>query len=230
VDSTPLAGVGETARRLVHLVETLPDGRDAGVPDQAGIVSFSRDWRDGTGRLFPLVMQWSDAGGFPVEELVLTRAPRDCRGARVPEPVCIVQPESFGLYRLQTSWLDPAAPPSVHLLLAGQAPADYDASRHLFVGGVVGFGSGHLLITHSARPGEARAQVRNGAFYAEVPTCRRNGEDCWVEPWAEWSDRLVSVPGTLTFRFAGDDGRAFEEKRTIAYGQEGRHRFLLGTR
>ena len=86
------------------------------------------------------------------------------------------------------------------------------------------------VVTHSTRPGEVRAAVRNGAFYAEPPRCRARGEGCWVEPFAEWSEGLVSVPGTLTFRFTGDDGSSFEEMRTVVYGQEGRHRFLLGAR
>jgi hypothetical protein len=229
VDATPLAGVGETGRRLLHFVETFPDGRDAGVAEAAGLLSLSRESGSGAERLFPVLMQTPLSGGFPLEELVLARSPRDCRQGRVPEPLCIDQPESFGLYRLETSWLAPDAQPTSHLLLAGKAPADFDASRHLLLGGVVGSESGHLVITHSSRPGEVRAAVRNGAFYAEVPTCPRKGEECWVEPYAEWSDRLVSVPGSLTFRFTGDDGRSFEERRTIVYGDQGRHRFLLGT-
>jgi hypothetical protein len=230
VDATPLAGVGETSKRLLHYVETLPDGRDIGVADATGILTLSRESGAGAERLFPLLMQAPVERGFPLEELVLARNPRDCRGARVPEPLCIDQPEPFGLYRLETSWLDPSAPPSSHLLLAGKAPADFDANRHLLVGGILGSESGHLVITNSSRPGEVRAPVKNGAFYAEAPTCRRKGDDCWVEPYAEWSDRLVSVPGTLTFRFTGDDGRSFEEERTIVYGDQGRHRFLLGVR
>jgi hypothetical protein len=229
VSETPGAGVGATSRSLLHLVETSPDGWDAGVAGAAGILRFSRAWGDGGERLFPLVMQGpADGSGFPLEELVLAASPRDCRGLRVPEPVCIDQPEAFGLYRIETRWLDPAVPTASRLLLAGRPAADYDATRHSFVGGIAGADSGHLVVTHSSRPGEVRARVRNGAFYAEVPTCQRKGDDCWVEPYAEWSDRLVSVPGTLTFRFTGDDGRSFEEKRTIVYGREGRHRFLLG--
>jgi hypothetical protein len=166
-------------------------------------------------------MQWSGAGGFPVEELVLARSPRDCRGVRVPEPVCIGQPEIFGLYRLQTSWLDPAAAPTSHLILAGKAPADYDASRHLLVGGIVGNEFGHLLITHSSRPGEVRATVRNGAFYAEPPICRRKGDDCWVEPYVDWSDRLVSVPGTLTFRRRRRGGPARRSALSYTVGATG---------
>lgn len=240
VDETPRAGVGETARRLLHFVETFPDGWDAGLGQATGILSFSRASPEGMARLFPVVMQ-TPRDGFPLEEVVLARSPGECRGLRVPEPVCIDQPEAFGLYRLETHWLNPdyGLPASrqarevatSYLLLAGKAPADYDAGRHAFVGGIVGADSGHVTITHSARAGELRAQVRNGAFYAEVPACTRKGDDCWVEPYAEWSDRLVSVPGTLSFRFTGDDGHGFEEKRTIVFGSPpGRHRFLLGVR
>jgi hypothetical protein len=229
VDATPLAGVGETTRRLLHLVETFPDGRDVGVADAAGILRLSRE-AGGDEQLFPLLMQAPLDRGFPLEELVLARSARDCRGARVREPLCIDPPASLGLYRMETSWLEPLAPPASHLLLAGRPPADFDPRRHLLVGGVAGSDSGHLVITHSSRPGDVRATVRNGAFYAEVPACRSKGDDCWVEPYADWSDRMVSVPGTLTFRFAGEDGRSFEEQRTIVYGEQGRHRFLLGTR
>ena len=116
-----------------------------------------------------------------------------------------------------------------YLLLAGRVPL-IPTRLGCLRGGIVGADSGHLAIAHSSRPGEVRVPVRNGAFYAEAPTCARKGDDCWREPYAEWSDRLVSVPGTLTFRFTGDDGRAFEEKRTIAFGREGHHRFLLGAR
>jgi hypothetical protein len=144
--------------------------------------------------------------------------------------LCIDLAEPLGLYRLTTSWLDPVAPSSSHLLLAGRPPADYDPARHLFAGGVVGADSGRLVITHSGRPGEIRTPVRNGAFYAEPPACGSRSEECWVEPHADGSDLRVSVPGTLTFQFDGDDGTRFEERRTIFYGQEGQHRFLLGAR
>lgn len=241
VDESPRAGVGETARRLLHFVETSPDGWDAGLADATGILGFSRATDEGSARLFPVVMQAAGQGaGFPLEELVLAASPRECRGLRVADPVCIEQPEAFGLYRLQTHWLNPddslpegRQPREIatsYLLLAGKAPADYDPGRHVFVGGIVGADSGHLAISHSSRPGEVRVPVRNGAFYAEAPVCARKSDDCWLEPYAEWSDFTVSVPGTLTFRFSGDDGRSFEEKRTIVYGQQGRHRFLLGAR
>jgi hypothetical protein len=242
VDATPEAFVGETDRRLLHFVATLPGGWDVGLPEASGIVDFgaAAPGAGASAHLLPVVMQAPQAGrGFPVEELVLAQRPRDCRGLAVAEPVCIPQPEVFGLYRLATQWLAPALPETPgprpigtsYLLLAGKAPPDYEADRHTFVGGVVGADTGHLTITHSARPGEVRTAVRNGAFYAEVPACTRRGDDCWVEPYADWSERLVSVPGTLSFRFTGDDGRSFEEQRTVVFGsQPGRHRFLLGAR
>ena len=41
---------------------------------------------------------------------------------------------------------------------------------------------------------------------------------------------LVSVPGTLTLRFDGDDGSHVEEQRTIVFGNFGEHEFLLDSR
>lgn len=239
VDGSPGAGLGATSHRFLHFVETLPGGWDAGLGRATGILSLSPASGGGeASRLFPVVMQPPASGGFPLEELVLFRRPAECRGLRVAQPLCIPQPEALGLYQLQTRWL---APPSgadatgvvvtAYPLLLGRPPADYDPARHAFAGGVIGAGSGQLVITHSERPGEVRAAVRNGAFYAEVPSCRRPGDDCWVEPYADWSEDLVSVPGTLTFQFTGEDGRSFEERRSIVFGgRAGRHLFLLGVR
>jgi hypothetical protein len=241
VDETPGSGVGASSHLLLHFVETFADGWDAGVANAAGILGLSPAFEPGPERLFPVVMQRPAGAGFPFEELVLAADPGECRGLRLAEPVCIPQPESFGLYLLETRWLAPGpgrpgtrTPGEVttsYPRLAGEAPADFDPQRHLFVGGILGAGSGQLVITHSRRPGELRAAVRNGAFYAEVPSCRRQGDDCWVEPYAAWSDQLVSVPGTLSFHFTGDDGRVLDEQRSIVFGrQPGRHRFLLGAR
>src|SRR5262245_36749010 len=76
VDASPLAGIGDTSRRFLHLVETRPDGHDAGVAGATGILSLQRETGTHGERLYPLLMQ-PLARGFPAEELVLARTPRD---------------------------------------------------------------------------------------------------------------------------------------------------------
>jgi hypothetical protein len=185
---------------------------------------------------------------FPITEIQVFPEEWGCRGLLV-EPTCIPQPKEFGLYRLRTSWRNPhhglaPGPPtyampydaeqdtvvSTHWLLAGRMPPDYDRVRHRFVGGIEGGRNGTVTIAHSQRPGVVTARVSNGAFYTEVPTCWTwlPGDSCWIRPHAPWTQYLVTVPGTLTLRFEGDDGSRIEEQRTIVFGNDGRHEFLLG--
>jgi hypothetical protein len=187
-------------------------------------------------------------GAFGAAELHLVRNLADCDAIWVPELTCIEQPAEFGLYRLDTLWQNPqhgrrAGPPayampydagqatvsSTQRVLAGRMPTDYDPLRHRFTGGVAGASSGRITLTHSARPGVVTARVSNGAFHAEVPTCETwpADESCWIGPYSPWSSDLVSVPGTLTLRFKGDDGSQLEQQRTIVFGNSGRHEFLL---
>jgi hypothetical protein len=227
------------------VVSLRPDG--SGGPVQSHVVRMQND---------PLVdyrvRGCNDViGQFGAAELHLVRNLADCAALWVPEPSCIEQPAEFGLYRLDTFWRNPqyrrrASPPayampydarqatvsSTRWLLAGRMPKDYDPLRQWFSGGVVGATSGTVTITHSARTGAVTARVENGAFHAVVPRCETwsADESCWIRPYAPWTYNPVSVPGTLTLRFDGDDGSHVEEQRTIVFGNFGEHEFLLDGR
>ena len=188
-------------------------------------------------------------GMIAFAEIHRVRNLAECWPVWLPDATCIPQPPDFGLHLFHTRWENPhyglpPGPPAYGMpydatqhqisatypMLAGAMPADYDRDRHRLLGAIQGAGTGSLRITHSARPGTVTVPVVGGAFYGEVPTCETFPGDgaCWVRPFASWPSAHVTVPGTLTFDFQGDDGSTLTEQRTIVFGNGGRHEFLLG--
>ena len=188
-------------------------------------------------------------GQLAYTELHWVHGTRNCLTWSIADPTCIRQPPEFGLYRLGTRWRNPQfglapGPPSyampydawqqtvssTHYVLAGDMPGDFDPLEQRITGAILGARDGQLTIRHSSRPGTVTVPVRNGVFYAAIPTCLWPPDDgsCWVRPLADWTYALGTVPGTLTFEFAGEDSARWTEQRTIVFGNEGRHEFLLG--